>query len=103
MILSTFMPMARLAHKQDAYLIGTETKQMTVRNQNCMVKVGGGYKTIQEYYDKNSFKQNIDFYRLCKKNPQDGFLKTLVSILKKVGTPQSVIAKYEAENPAMWE
>ena len=31
-ILSTFMPMARLAHKQDSYLIGTETKKMTVRN-----------------------------------------------------------------------
>ena len=68
-----------------------------------MVTVGGGFKKIQDYYDQNSFKQNIAFYRLCKKNPQDGFLKTLVSILKKAGTPQSVIVKYEAEDPAMWE
>ena len=42
-------------------------------------------------------------YRLCKKSAEDSFLKTLVSVLRNSGTPKDVIAKYEAEDPAMWE
>ena len=103
-ILSTFMPIVRLADKQDAYLLGTEVKKMTVRKNDCMVSVGGGFMSVQEYYDQCSFKQNMIFYRHCKNSAYDGsFLKTLVSILRKSGTPQEVIAKYEAEDPAMWE
>ena len=77
---------------------------MQVMEQNCMVSVGGGFMKIQDYYDKNSFKQNIALFRLCKKNPQDGgFLKTLVTILRKSDIPEKIIAKYEAVDPAMWE
>ena len=95
-ILGTFMPIVRLAHKQDEYLIGTEVKKIIAKQGGWMVGVGRGFVSVQEYYDQFSFKQSISFYRLCKKSPQDGFLKTLVSILRKNGISQDVIAKYEA-------
>ena len=47
MMLGTFMPIVRLIHKQDSYLIGAECKKMTVKNNDCMVHVGGGYVNIQ--------------------------------------------------------
>ena len=50
-ILSTFMPIVGLPDKQDAYLLGTEVKKMTVKKNDCMVSVGGGFMSVQEYYD----------------------------------------------------
>ena len=44
-LLSTFMPIVKLK-KENSYLIGTEAKQMTVKGENCMVRVGGGFVTI---------------------------------------------------------
>ena len=50
-ILGTFMPIVRLDQQADSYLIGTEVKELTVRNQDCMLSVGGRLETVQEYYD----------------------------------------------------
>jgi len=44
-ILGTFMPIVKL-QKENSYLIGCEVKQMNVKGENCMVRVGGGYVTI---------------------------------------------------------
>ena len=37
---------------------------MTVKGENCMVRVGGGYVTIQEYYNKYSTKQAVALYQI---------------------------------------
>ena len=60
-LLGTFMPIAKL-QKEHSYLIGTEVKQMTIRGENCMVRVGGGYVTIQEYYNRYSTKQCVSLF-----------------------------------------
>lgn len=57
------MPIVKL-EKENMYLIGTEAKQMTVKGENCMVRVGGGYVTIQEYYNKYSTKQAVALYQI---------------------------------------
>ena len=62
-LLGTFMPIVKL-EKENMYLIGTEVKQMTVKGENCMVRVGGGYVTIQEYYNKYSTKQAVALYQI---------------------------------------
>ena len=56
LMLGTFMPIVRLDHKPDYYLIGTECKYVTVRDNDCKVGVGGGFVSILEYYDSYSFK-----------------------------------------------
>ena len=59
--MGTFMPIVKLK-REDAYLIGTEVKSMTVRGTQCMVRVGGGFVTIEEYYNKYSTKQCVAMY-----------------------------------------
>ena len=60
-LLGTFMPIAKL-RREDSYLIGTEVKQMTVRGQKCMVRVGGGYEDIKDYYNNYATKQCVSLY-----------------------------------------
>ena len=75
---------------------------MIVRNENCLVQVGGGYVHIQEYYDTYSLKQNVAIFRQCKAQ-NTSFLDTLCAILVKNQVPAETIQKYKDEDPAMWE
>ncbi len=60
-LLGVFMPIAKLK-KENSFLIGTEVKQLTVKNDNCMVRVGGGYVTIKEYYNRYATKQCVQLF-----------------------------------------
>ena len=57
-LLGTFMPVVRLSSvgPDSYYLIGTEVKHLLVRGSCCMVRVGGGYVSLEEYYDKYAVK-----------------------------------------------
>ena len=54
------MPVARLSKNDQTgttfYLIGTEVKSLKILENCCMVRVGGGFVTLEEYYDKYSVK-----------------------------------------------
>lgn len=54
-LLGTFMPIIKLK-QADSYLIGTEVKKMMVRGEKCMIRVGGGYADIAQYYNDYSTK-----------------------------------------------
>lgn len=56
------MPIAKL-QKEDNYLIGTEVKQMSVRGDKCMVRVGGGYADIKDYYNNYASRQCVAVYQ----------------------------------------
>jgi len=43
-------------------LIGTEKKKMMVRGEKCMVRVGGGFADISEYYNQYAGKQCVSLY-----------------------------------------
>ena len=92
-LLGTFMPIAKLK-KDDSYLIGTEVKQMTVRGQKCMVRVGGGYEDIKDYYNNYATKQCVALYhRISSK--QSTFNQTIVELLVKHGASPDVIEAYQ--------
>lgn len=97
-ILGTFMPIIRLK-KENTYLLGAETKQITTRGENCMVRVGGGYVTIQEYYNKYATKQCVSLYQMMS-SQNTPYLETIISLLEKNQAPQEVIDAYcdEGEN-----
>ncbi len=78
-LLGTFMPIVKIP-KEDSYLIGTEVKQMTVRGENCMVRVGGGYVTIEEYYNRYSTKQCVSLYQVMN-NKGTTFLDTILQLM----------------------
>lgn len=56
------MPIAKLK-KEDSYLIGTEVKMMTVRGEKCMIRVGGGFEDIKDYYNNYATKQCVSLYQ----------------------------------------
>lgn len=64
-----FMPIVKLP-KENSYQIGCEVKQMTVRGENCMVRVGGGFVTIEEYYNRYSSKQSVALYQIMNNKGQ---------------------------------
>ena len=94
-ILGTFMPIVKL-QKENSYLIGCEVKQMNVKGENCMVRVGGGYVTIQEYYNRYSSKQCVALFQRMNAN-NTTFLETVVNLLITNNASEKVIAKYGSE------
>ncbi len=99
-LLGSFMPIVKLK-KEDSYLVGAECKQITTRGENCMVRVGGGYVTIQEYYNKYATKQCVALYATMSSH-NTPFLDTIIDLLEKNMASQEVIDAYieEGEN---WE
>jgi hypothetical protein len=45
------MPIIRVI--QGRYLIGTEYKMLMIKNETCMVRVGGGWEKLEEYVLRN--------------------------------------------------
>ena len=65
-----------------------------------MVRVGGGYVTIEEYYNRYSTKQCVALYQIMT-NKGTTFLDTVVGLLSEYQVDQSIINEYLAgEN---WE
>ena len=68
-----------------------------------MVRVGGGYMTIQEYYDKFSWKQCVRiFHELSNKGTT--FLETVTGLLQRHKSATDIVSKYrKAEYTKRWE
>ena len=66
-LVGSFMPIIKL-DKEDSFLLGAEAKQIVTRGDNCMVRVGGGFVTIAEYYNKYSVKQCVQLFHLMNAN-----------------------------------
>ena len=94
-LLGVFMPIVKLA-RQDSYLIGLEAKQITVRGENCMVRVGGGYVTIREYFNKYATKQCVSLYHEMAANSTT-FVDTVLNVLQRNLAPAEVIEAYSSE------
>jgi hypothetical protein len=46
------MPIYRIG--EGKYLIGTESKMCLIKGNSCVVRVGGGFQTLEEYLERNS-------------------------------------------------
>ena len=61
------MPIVKI--DSNSYLLGTEVKQMQkMSDGRILVTIGGGFVTIQEYYEKHSIKQCVKLYSMLKRN-----------------------------------
>ena len=73
------MPIVRLT-TDGSYLIGTEAKQLSMRGSHCMVRVGGGYVTLEEYYDRYSLKQCVALFHTLSSSG-NYFVDTVIGLL----------------------
>lgn len=100
-ILTTFMPIVKIDNA-NAYLLGTEVKQMQkMSGGRIMVTVGGGFVTIQEYYEKHSIKQCVKLYSLLKRN-NFSLLQGIIHLLESRSAAQEVIRSYKAQKATEW-
>ena len=56
--------MIRIA--QGKYLIGTESKLVSIRGSSCMVRVGGGYEKLEVYIAKNAASEMEKIKKIMK-------------------------------------
>mmetsp|Transcript_1211 Transcript_1211/g.1857 ORF Transcript_1211/g.1857 Transcript_1211/m.1857 type:complete len:126 (-) Transcript_1211:481-858(-) len=72
------------------------------RGENSMVRVGGGYVTITEYYNKYSVKQCVQLYHIMNANSQT-FKDAVVDLMNKNMAMEDFIATYEDLDDDSWE
>ena len=106
-ILGTFMPIVRLDEKSNYYLLGTKVQQLQMRGSKCMVTVGGGFVSIQEYYDKYSLSQCVSIHRMMI--AQDlAFNGVIVRLLQqknkngKFKEVDEILKTYSEQDSANW-
>ena len=101
-LVGSFMPIVKLK-KEDSFLLGTEAKQVNMRGENIMVRVGGGYVTIAEYYNKYSVKQCVQLYHIMAANSQK-FKDTVLDLMQKNQCSDDLINAYHNDlDEDSWE
>ena len=63
-------------------------------NEKIMITVGGGYVSIQEYYEKHAYKQCVQFYSMLKRN-RFTFLQGLIHMLESRNASPDVVRSYQ--------
>ena len=91
-LLTIYMPIFKLG--ASSFLIGAETKQIMVRGSNCMVRVGGGFVSMQEYYKKYATKQCVSFFHLLSQKKVDTFKNALIMLLRKQQVKEEKIQQH---------
>ena len=56
------MPIIRIS--QGFYLIGTEKKQVNIKGNHILVRVGGGYEKIDEYIERRELDELLKIKRM---------------------------------------
>lgn len=100
-LLGVFMPIVKLSGN-DRYMLGSEVKQVLVRGKNCVVRVGGGFADIPEYYNKYSIKQCTELYHHIS-SKQLTFQDAVIDLAKKNNADDKVLEAYMAENSEQWD
>ena len=99
-LLGTFMPIVKLKN-EDSYLIGTEIKKMVVRGDKCMVRVGGGYAEISDYYNDYATKQCVSLYHIM--NAQNcTFKAAILELMQKNSASPEMLDAYQVDDEN-WE
>ena len=94
--LGTFMPIVKLKN-DDSYLIGTEVKKMVVRGDKCMVRVGGGYAEITDYYNDYATKQCVSLYHIMSAQSCT-FKDAVLELMRKNSASPDLYEAYQVDD-----
>ena len=105
-LLGTFMPVAKLPNHdrngQTFYMIGTEVKSLKLLDSGCMVRVGGGFVTMEEYYDKYSLRQCVALFHMLSSTGLT-FVDCIYRLLEEHGASAEILAKYSEAEACKWD
>ncbi|CDW86537.1 growth arrest-specific protein 2 [Stylonychia lemnae] len=86
------LPIIRIL--QGRYLIGTEYKMLMIKNDSCMVRVGGGFEKLEEYIMRNQDAELDKIKRMMVDNGKS-FAEVMTSLLEKFNADKTVIFNYQ--------
>jgi hypothetical protein len=87
--MSAIVPVIKVSEAK--FLIGCELKQLEIKHQQVMVRIGGGYEELSEYLHKSGKVQCLKLYTMKKE--QNLTLGALIStLLVKHGASEKTCA-----------
>ena len=117
-MVTAFLPLLKLeditanTFQQGKYLIGTLKQAIQIKNNSLLIRVGGGYSTLEAYLDQNgpfeciklskqmrdtkcSFKEAVEFYLTKHKAPKKVIQEWLKSDDQNSNMFEAAIRKLE--------
>lgn len=86
------LPIIRII--QGRYLIGTEYKMLMIKNETCMVRVGGGWEKLEEYILRNQDSELDKIKRLMTESGRT-YTAVMSEFLVKYNADASVINNWQ--------
>ena len=102
-VLLAMLPVIKLEEKTAAdkckYMIGTQIGVLMIKTNKIMIRVGGGFATIEEYIRQVGPFECIKLYKLMKGNPDKNqepmtFKNAVAFYLNKHKTADRIVKKY---------
>lgn len=85
------MPIIKL--EEGEYLIGTEKKKIIVKANNLLIRVGGGYITLEEYITRNAPFECIKIHMHMKEH-KVSFKKAVTYYLENLDASKRVVRSW---------
>eukprot|EP00347_Sterkiella_histriomuscorum_P001325 403372467 len=86
------MPIVRVM--QGRYLIGTDYKMLMIKNETCMVRVGGGWERLEEYILRNQDTELDKIKRLMTETSRT-YTAVMTELLVKYNADSQVINNWQ--------
>ena len=84
------LPIYRIS--EGNYLIGTEKKKCTIKGNNCLVRVGGGYQSLEEYLERNESEELKKMKKQMEENEMT-YVELIRGLLQKYECDEKQIKK----------
>merc|ERR1712110_258701 len=91
MLLTSMLPVIKL--EAGKYMIGAEKKPIQIKNDSLLIRVGGGYATLEEYLHQNGPFECIKIVKVMKEKSCD-FKSAVEFYLNKHKATKKVVADF---------
>ena len=105
--LLAFLPIVRLEEKPSndkcKYMIGTQAGMMLIKTNQIMIRVGGGFSTLEAYIRQIGSFECIKIFKQMRGNedknePAMHFKEAVIFFLNRLKAPESIVKQfYNAE------
>ena len=101
-ILQAMLPLVRMEERpadgnKIKYMIGTLAHTLLIKGKSVMLRVGGGYASLEEHIKQVGPFECIKIYKLMKGGPKQApmtFTEAVVFYLKKLKCPDRIMKNY---------
>lgn len=92
-MMQSMIPIIKI--QADQYLIGTDLKWLEIKGINIMVRVGGGFTSLQEFISNHAATQLNNIFKSMEEYGE-GFVDTISRILKNYQADPETIKEFKS-------